>query len=165
MTQINTDGYSLRVNEDMSREIGDDILVKDIVEGKIDLPEYLDPEEILFIKCYLPVEKQEILDRFINRFLGSFPETRKIKDFNGWFNFFYTVFSDAYKENLSLTMMVSTGNSFVDWFTLFHMTDIFAVKRFATLKMKEIAKTNKELTIWRRFAKQLDMPINIEKEE
>jgi len=164
MAQTNTDEYSLRVNEDLSRQIDNDILLQDIVEGKTDLPEYLDPEDILFIKCYLPMEKREILDRFIKRFLGSFPETREIKDFNGWFGFFYTVYSNAYKENLALVMMMSTGNSFTDWLALFHATEIFAVKRFAVLKMKEIAKTKKELKTWRRFVKQLGMPADIKKE-
>jgi hypothetical protein len=161
--------YSRQITEDMFRRINDDQLLHDIVDGNEDLPEYTELEEVIIVRCYLPDDQQSILDKFVNRFLNSITETKNIRDFNGWFEFFGNAYSSAYKEHLAILMMTYTAQSFIDWLTLFFAIctskkSIFAVKRFALLKMRQSAMSQKEQSAWRKLATQLGMPVEVEKE-
>lgn len=161
------DEYSRLLAEDMFRRISDDQLLNDVVEGNEDLPEYIELEDVITIRCYLPDERLGVLDKFVKRFCDSVNEAKQVSDFNGWLNFFGDACFSPYKEHLAILMMTYTAKSFIDWLTLFYAictseNNFFAIKRFALIKMRQSAKSAKEQSSWRKLAKELGMPMNKE---
>ncbi len=158
---------SFKVKTDLLQRICEGQLLYDIIVGKEEIPEYLELEEALLIRCYLPEERQNELDRFVRRFRNSISDAKDITDFNGWFRFYYESNTNGkYRELLAFIMMTYTATSYSDWTTLFHMAssspyNFFALKRFAYQKMALTARSDRERANLKKIARELGVMAKI----
>lgn len=136
----------------------------DILGGNEPIPEFLEIDEAILIRAFIPDDRLPELEAVCKQFAGSLTGDKPINHF-GWVELYFLSPANTFESKLGLLMATLTAKDWLDWqITLNIVRDTNpALKKLAVLKMIAHAKLPKERTAARIEAKKLGIEIPEEK--